>query len=66
MAFKFLRYAGLIFFVLSAYFLVKLFGTEVPAEREHTVVWVALFSLLGMLGFSLSFTADVEDPEFMK
>jgi len=66
MAFKFLRYAGLLCFVLTAYFLMKLFGTEVPAEREHMVVWVSLFSLLGMLGFSLSFTEEVEDPEFMK
>ncbi|MCW5829074.1 MAG: hypothetical protein KIT79_07135 [Deltaproteobacteria bacterium] len=65
MAFKFLRYAGILFFILTVVALVKLFGTDVPSEREHAIVMVALFSLLGMMGFSLSFTENVEDPEYM-
>lgn len=66
MAFKFLRYAGLLCFVLTAYFLVQVFGAQEPAAREHAIVFVGLFSLLGITGFSLSFTEEVEDPEYMK
>jgi len=66
MWFKFLRFAGLLLLVVSAFFMMKVFGSEVPADREHALVWMALASLLGFIAFSLSFTEVVEDPEYMK
>ncbi len=66
MWFKFLRFAGLLLLVVAAFFMMKVFGAEAPADAEHAVVWMALTSLLGFIGFSLSFTEVVEDPEYMK
>ncbi len=65
MAWKLLRVLGIVFFILAAVSLNTLFKAELAPEREHALVQMTLFAVFGMITFSLSFTENVEDPEYM-